>query len=123
LFTVNFRGELYLARRIDVSLEELETLGEKADDAKNRILLEVQRSFDHLDRQFPFIGVAKVVVAPTPADTGLQSYLASNLDIPVEEVRVADLLNLSPGIELERDAAWRLFHVFGATLRARPTAP
>jgi MSHA biogenesis protein MshI len=123
LFTVNFRGELYLARRIDVSLEELETLGEKADEAKNRILLEVQRSFDHLDRQFPFVGVAKVVVAPTPADTGLQSYLASNLDIPVEEVRVADLLNLSPDIELERDAAWRLFHVFGATLRARPTAP
>jgi MSHA biogenesis protein MshI len=118
LLTVNYRGDLYLARRIDVSLNELEALGEIADEAKNRVLLELQRSFDHLDRQFPFIAVAKVLVAPTPADTGLQSYLASNLDLPVEEVRLAELLNLAPELELERQAAWRLFHVLGATLRA-----
>lgn len=117
LLTVNYAGELYLARRIDVSLNELEALGEISDEAKNRVLLELQRSFDHLDRQFSFVGVRKVLVAPTPADTGLQSYLASNLDLPVEEVRLAELLNLAPDVELEREAAWRLFHVLGATLR------
>jgi MSHA biogenesis protein MshI len=54
LCTVNFRGELYLTRRIDVGLEELENLAQGAsDDAKNRILLEVQRSFDHLSRRKP----------------------------------------------------------------------
>src|SRR5258708_4454717 len=63
LFTVNFRGELYLARRIDVGLEELEKLAQGgSDDAKNRILLEVQRSFDHLERQFPFVGLGKVLL-------------------------------------------------------------
>lgn len=121
LFTVNYRGALYLARRIDVSLQELESVA-SADDAKNRVLLEVQRSFDHLDRQFPFVGVAKVLVAPTPAETGLQSYLADNLDVPVEEVRLAQLLNVAPEIALDRDAAWRLFHVLGATLRPAASA-
>ena len=118
LLTVNYRGELYLARRIDVTLEELENLtAGGSDDAKNRILLELQRTFDHLERQFPFVNVGKVLVAPTPADTGLQSYLSDNLDLPVEEVRMAELLKVGADVELEREAAWRLFHVLGATLR------
>lgn len=122
LLTANYRGDLYLARRIDVSLDELEALGDSSDQAKVRVLLELQRSFDHLDRQFPFVGVGKVLVAPTPADTGLQSYLAANLDVPVEEVRLGELLNLAPDVELEREAAWRLFHVLGATLRREARA-
>ena len=118
LFTVNFRGELYMARRIDVGLEELEKLSMGgSDEAKNRILLELQRSFDHLERQFPFISVGKLMLAPTPVDTGLQSYLAENLDLPVEEVRLAELLDVAPEIELDRETAWRLFHVVGAALR------
>jgi MSHA biogenesis protein MshI len=118
LLTVNFRGELYLARRIDVGLEELEKLAQGgSDDAKNRILLEVQRSFDHLERQFPFVGVGKLLVAPTPADTGLQSYLAENVDMAVEEVRLGEVLSLAPDVELERQAAWQLFHLIGAALR------
>jgi MSHA biogenesis protein MshI len=124
LFTVNFRGELYLARRVDVGLEELEKLAQGgSDDAKNRILLEVQRSFDHLERQFPFVGVGKVLIAPTPADTGLQSYLAENLDMPVEEVRLGEVLSLAPDVELERPAAWQLFHLIGAALRNEAKAP
>ena len=118
LFTVNFRGELYMARRIDVGLEELEKLSMGgSDEAKNRILLELQRSFDHLERQFPFISVGKLMLAPTPVDTGLQSYLAENLDLPVEEVRLAELLDVAPEVELDRETAWRLFHVVGAALR------
>lgn len=119
LLTVNFRGELYMARRIDVGLDELEKLAQgRSDEAKNRVLLELQRSFDHLERQFPFVSLGKVLVAPTPADTGLQSYLAENLDLPVEEVRLAELIDLAPDVELERETAWRLFHVVGAALRS-----
>jgi MSHA biogenesis protein MshI len=115
LLTVNFRGELYMARRIEVGLDELEklTMG-GSDEGKNRILLELQRSFDHLERQFPFVSLGKLLVAPTPADTGLQSYLAENLDIPVEEVRLDELVSM----EMERETAWRLFHVVGAALRS-----
>jgi MSHA biogenesis protein MshI len=123
LCTVNFEGELYLSRRFDIGLEELEKLAEgSSDEAKNRILLEVQRSFDHLERQFPFVHVAKLLVAPTPADTGLQSYLAENLDVAVEEVRLDELLDRAPGVELDRESAWRLFHLIGASLRGQPVA-
>lgn len=118
LLTVNYRGELYLARRIDASLDELEKFARGgSEDAKNRILLEVQRSLDHLERQFPFVPVEKLLVAPTPADTGLQSYLAENLDLPVEELRLEDALTFSPDVEFGREVAWRYFHLFGATLR------
>jgi MSHA biogenesis protein MshI len=118
LLTINFRGELYLARRIDVGLDQLSDAASPGhDDGLNRILLELQRSFDHLDRQFPFVGVAKLVLAPTPSDTGLQTYLGGNLDIPVEAVHLGQVLSLEPGVELEGERAWRLFHLLGAALR------
>lgn len=118
LLTINFRGELYLARRIDVGIEQLLNAGEgHRDEAMNRILLELQRSFDHLDRQFPFVTIAKLLLGPEPRDTGLAAYLSANLDLPVEEARLADVLSFGPGVALEGDTAWRLFHVFGAALR------
>ncbi len=118
LLTINFRGELYLARRIDVGIEQLLSAGEgRRDEAMNRILLELQRSFDHLERQFPFVTIAKLLLGPEPRDTGLAAYLSANLDLPVEEARLADVLSFGPGAALDGDAAWRLFHVFGAALR------
>lgn len=114
LLTVSFHGELYLTRRIDLGLDQLDSAG---GDGPNRLLLELQRSLDHLDRQFPFAAPGKVVLAPTPAETGLRAHLAANLDLPVAELRLADVLRLAPGIALEGDSAWRLFHVIGAALR------
>ena len=114
LLTVTYRGELYLARRIDLGLEQL---GAAPEENRNRLLLELQRSLDHLDRQFPFAAPAKVVLGPTPADTGLLEHLSGNLDLPVEQLRLAELLHLEPGVVLDREMAWRLFHVLGAALR------
>ena len=118
LLTINFRGELYLARRIDVGIEQLlSQSGANRDEAMNRILLELQRSFDHLDRQFPFVAMAKLLLGPEPRDTGLAAYLSANLDAPVEQARLADVLDFAPGADLDGDAAWRLFHIVGAALR------
>src|SRR6266850_4678534 len=112
LLTINFRGELYLARRIEVGLDQLSDAASPGhDDGLNRILLELQRSFDHLDRQFPFVGVARLLLAPTPSDTGLKTYLSENLDIPVEAVHLGEVLSLEPGVDLEGERAWRLFHL------------
>jgi len=116
LLTITCRGELYLARRIDLGLDHLEAT-DGPGDAHNRMLLELQRSFDHLDRQFPFAALAKVVLAPTPSETGLRAHLAENLDLPVEELRFADILKLDDGVLLDGEAGWRLFHVLGAALR------
>ena len=40
-----------------------------------------------------------------------------DLDIPVEEIQLAEMLTLAADVELEREAAWRLFHLLGAALR------
>jgi len=118
LLTINFRGELYLARRIDVGIEQLLSAGEgHRDEAMNRILLELQRSFDHLDRQFPFVTMAKLLLGPEPRDTGLAAYLSANLDLAVEPASLSDVVSFEPGAPPEGEAAWRLFHVLGAALR------
>jgi MSHA biogenesis protein MshI len=114
LLTVTYRAELYLARRIDLGLDQLDA---DSEENRNRLLLELQRSLDHLDRQFPFAAPAKVVLGPTPSETGLLEHLAANLDLPVEELRIAEILHLEPGAVLDRGMAWRLFHVLGAALR------
>src|SRR5258708_10044329 len=72
LLTVNFHGELYLARRIDVGVEQLlEMQRGGSAELLHRILPELQRSFDHLYRQYAFLNIAKVLLAPEPSETGL----------------------------------------------------
>ena len=118
LLTISFRGELYLARRIDVSIEQLlHPAGANAEEAMSRIVLELQRSLDHLERQFPFVVVARLLLGPEPQETGLATHLRANLGIPVEPVRLDEVLALGTDAALEGDAAWRLFHVVGASLR------
>jgi MSHA biogenesis protein MshI len=118
LLTINFSGELYLARRIDVTAGQITAPSDAArEDAKGRILLELQRSFDHFDRQFPFVGPAKLMLGPEPSDTGMTDYLSENLGIPVERARLDDVLGVDTGAILGGDAAWRLFPVLGAALR------
>jgi MSHA biogenesis protein MshI len=118
LLTINFRGELYMTRRMDFGTDQLlEGTAAQREEALNRILLELQRSFDHLDRQFPFVTLAKLLLAPEPRDTGLAAHLAKNLDLPVERVELGEVIDFAPGAALDADAAWRMFHVVGAALR------
>lgn len=124
LLTINFRGELYLARRIDIGTEQLlAPAGEQRQEGLNRILLELQRSFDHLDRQFPFVTLAKLLLGPEPEDTGIAAHLAANLDLPVEKANLHEAIDFSAGAALEGEQAWRLFHVLGAALRNEVKSP
>lgn len=118
LLTVNYAAELYLARRIDVTLAELlDTDPGRQGASFEKIALEVQRSLDHFDRQFHFISVASLVLAPSGA-SGLQEYLSSNLYTPVTTMDLADVLDLSGAPELAGAAAQqRFFLALGAALR------
>lgn len=118
LLTVNFRRELLLSRRIDVGVEELaRASGGERQEQLERVLLELQRTFDHLERQFAYAPVAKLLLAPEPEQTGLLEHLASNLDLPVERVHLAGALSFGAGAELDAAGEWRLFHLIGASLR------
>jgi MSHA biogenesis protein MshI len=119
LLTVSFSGELYLSRRLDVTLPQLLD----ADDEQRtrhfeRITLELQRSLDHFDRQFHFIALSRLMVATLPEQFGLTESLAANLYVPVENVNLGDLLDFTRVPELlqpERQALY--FHTLGAALR------
>ena len=118
LLTVNFLGELVFARRIDVNMPELVSASDAVrDELFQRILLELQRTFDHFDRQYTYVPVAKLMLAPDPEETGLLEYLAANLDVPVERVRLSGAISFGARAELEPREEWQLFHLVGAALR------
>jgi len=124
LLTVNFNTELYLSRRIDVKLAQLrDASDEQRTQLHDKITLELQRSFDHFERQFHFINVARLVLAPTGVD-GLHGYLADNLYMPVEALDLAAVLDLSEVPQLHDSASQaRFFLAIGAALRHEAVAP
>ena len=118
LLTINFRGELMLARRIEVGMQDLTAAsGGAREEQFQRVLLELQRTFDHFDRQFTYVPVVKLMLAPDPEETGLLEYLAGNLDVPVERARLSAAIDFGARAELEPEQEWRLFHLIGAALR------
>ncbi|MFC5547359.1 type IV pilus biogenesis protein PilM [Massilia aerilata] len=118
LLTVSWRGELYLSRRIEVTLGQLlEADPDRKYQVFDKITLELQRSLDHFDRQFSFIGLAKLVLAPTGA-AELEEYLSGNLYIRVETLDLVMLFDLARVPELQAAAVQqRFFFAIGAALR------
>jgi len=118
LLTVSFNGELYLSRRIDVTLEQLlDPDHERKHQRFEKITLELQRSLDHFDRQYHFISVARLLLAPSSI-TGLEEYLSSNLYTPVARFDLADVFDLAavPTL-LPLDVQQQFFIALGAALR------
>jgi MSHA biogenesis protein MshI len=122
LLTISYAGELYLSRRLDIPLSALtrDDDQQQRNDCFERILLELQRTLDHLERQFPWVIVTKLLLAPEPTETGLAEFLRSNLDIAVLPVDLRDKIgfadaNAEPGLQ------WQMFHLIGASLRYEAT--
>ncbi|MDB5745974.1 MAG: agglutinin biosis protein MshI [Massilia sp.] len=123
LLTVSYRGELYLARRIDLALEQLLDADlERRHASFDRIALELQRSLDNFERQYSFISVAKLVLAPSAA-MGLDAYLSSNLYTPVDTLDLATLFDFERTPDLADPLLQQRYLVpLGAALRHEETA-
>ncbi len=122
LLTVTFRGELYLSRRIEVTLDQVQ---EADPDRRNqyfdKITLELQRSLDHFDRQFHFVTVSKLLLAPLPKSS-LHDYLSSNLYMPVDTLDLATVFDFARVPDLATvEAQQRHFLTLGAALRLEET--
>ena len=119
VLTFTAAGELYLARRIEISGSQLiEADPERRQQYFERIALELQRSLDHFDRQYHYVPVAKLLLGPLPLEIELQQYLASTLYLPVENVDLGDVMDFLAVPELqhpERQAQYLL--EIGAALR------
>ncbi len=120
LLTVTYGTELYLSRRIDVTLMQLSNAsGDDRISLFDKITLELQRSLDHFDRQFHFITLSKLMLGPLgEAAQGLQEYLGSNLYLPVDTFTLDAVLDLAKVPDLRNiDAQQCYFYTLGAALR------
>ncbi|GAB2182618.1 hypothetical protein DLREEDagrD3_28410 [Denitratisoma sp. agr-D3] len=102
LLTFTARGELYMVRRVDVSLGQLR----EADDGRwpqlcERVGLEVQRSLDNFDRQFSFVPVQRLLLAPSPVAASLGEFMADYLGMTVDVLDLEDVLDISATSELD----------------------
>jgi MSHA biogenesis protein MshI len=119
LLTVTADGELFMARRTDITAAQLtEVRSDMTDPTIERLVLELQRSLDHFDRQFSYISVSRMLLAPLPVDIGLDRHLANSLGLPVQSFDLADVLDF-PGAPELRDPTRQCYrlHIIGAALR------
>ncbi|QOY96398.1 agglutinin biogenesis protein MshI [Massilia sp. UMI-21] len=123
LLTVSYRGQLYLSRRFDLTLDQLlDTDHERKHAGFDRITLELQRSLDHFERQFSFVSVSKLVLAPSTVE-GLEEYLSSNLYMPVDSLDLGTVFDLARTPELaDKALQQRFFLALGAALRTERSA-
>jgi len=118
LLTVTCDTELYLSRHIEAPLSQL--LQEDAEQRQrylDRIVMELQRSFDYFDRQFHEIELSKLMMAPLPLAIGLESYLSRNLQIEIDTIDLHRIFDFSKASSLQQDQLTRCFLTLGAALR------
>lgn len=123
LLTISSEGELFLARRIDISVGQLSDADDSLrQQARDRVELEVQRSLDYFDRQFHHISISRILVS-APEELGLVPLLAGNLGLPVEALDLAQGMDLVgvPELADSRYASHALL-ALGAALRLEKKA-
>lgn len=120
MLTFTVEGELCHARQIDVTLSQLDSGDEeRLSHLFERVALELQRSLDSFERQFPHVAVTRLVLAPFPAREACREFLSSYLDLRVETFALADVFDFKAEAvlpdELIRHA--EMMGVLGAALR------
>jgi MSHA biogenesis protein MshI len=94
LLTITCDGELFLARRLDITLGQLQDANENLrQQYLDRVELEVQRSLDYFDRQFHHVPVNRMLLS-APESLGLDKVLTTSLGLPVE------MLDLAQGMDI-----------------------
>jgi MSHA biogenesis protein MshI len=119
LLTITSGGELYLHRRIDVSMANLSSATpEERGALYEKLVLELQRSFDHFGRQFRHVAVAKVMVTPVPGADDMREHLAANLDVPVALLYLSEIMDFPRIPELhEPQRQAQCLQLIGAAMR------
>jgi MSHA biogenesis protein MshI len=133
LLTFSCGGELYQHRRIDITLASLRGAASEqresvemqleSESPYERLVVELQRSLDYFERQFPRVTLAKLVVTPVVGADDLRPFLVNRLDIPVELLYLSQVMDFPDVVELHEPArqAQRV-DAIGAALRMEGTA-
>lgn len=117
--TFTFRGELYAVRQIDISRSRLEQAdGDWRQQIFDRIGLETQRSLDNFERLHGHISISRLLLSPLPGVAGLMQYLQEYLSLPVGEVDLAEVLDITLVPELSQPGQQASYlKLIGAALR------
>ncbi|MBW3566725.1 MAG: pilus assembly protein PilM [Proteobacteria bacterium] len=101
IITISRQGTLYLTRRLDTGVEELNAAQDAARNALcEGVLLEVQRSLDYYESHFPHGPVTAIALTPTAATTPLADYLPQQLETPVLQLKMEDVLAFEEPVEV-----------------------
>lgn len=123
LLTFTRGGELYSSRHIEIPLSQLvQADSEQRQRYFDRITLELQRSMDSFERQFSFITISKLVLAPLPPEVNLEAYLASNLYLPVSTMNLDEVFDFSAVSGVGPAQRQQCFLTLGAALRTEEGA-
>jgi len=123
LITISYRGELYFARWLDIGADQLAAGSAERESLLDRVALELQRSFDHFDRQYRFIGLGRLLVGPLAADDGITEHLARSVGVEVAPYPLAEVFEGEQPALRDPAGRWRLFHLLGAALREESKVP
>jgi MSHA biogenesis protein MshI len=123
MLTITCDGELFLARRIEITLGQLQDADENLrQQYLDRVELEVQRSLDYFDRQFHHIPVIRLLLS-APDSMGLDKVLTSSLGLPVEMLDLAQAMDIIAVPELlDREYICHALPALGAALRQEKKA-
>ncbi len=113
LLTFTFGSDLVFSRRI-------EGRGAGRDFLFDRVAMEAQRSVDYFERQFSWLPLAKLYLAPMPESAQLARKLAEYLPIGAEVLDLGRLFDLTGQSRLHDERVQnRIFPLLGAALRER----
>jgi MSHA biogenesis protein MshI len=116
-----FHGELFFARHIDVAPADMAA----ADGGAlfERVLLDVQRTLDNVDRSYSAIPISRLLVSPPPGAEKFVDYLRENLYQPVETLDFAKHIDIASVPMLSRPAVQgQALLAIGAALREEGAA-
>lgn len=95
LMTFTAGGELFLARRLEITAGQLQDANENlSQQYRGRVELELQRSLDYFDRQYNYLPVSRVLVS-VPGDASLVNALASAVEVKVERLDLSQVMDIS----------------------------
>lgn len=118
LLTFTSGGELYLSRRIEISIGQLSDANTgMREQYRDRVELELQRSLDYFDRQFNHLAISRVLLS-IPDHVELLDFLIASVDVTVEKMDLSQVMDISDVPALaDMEFVVQVLPVLGAALR------
>ncbi|MEN3109648.1 PilN domain-containing protein [Uliginosibacterium paludis] len=117
MLTASHAGELFFVRNFDLSCLSLNASESVRRDQFDRLVLELQRSFDVLERQFSSRAISTLWISPFAHAEELLGLLVESLYLPVRIINLAELVDTREcPLPVNPDAQAALFHLLGFAL-------